>query len=297
MFFSKIKESFSNKINNIFGNNKELNEIIDDIEETLIFSDVGAETAMNICDSLRKKMKNEADKSENNIKECLRGELINIIMQGEEDSEEKTDYIHSNKKCIMVVGVNGVGKTTSIAKLANIYLKEGKKILLVAGDTFRAGAIEQLNVWADRLGVECVSGQDGADPSSVMFDGTKRFSEGDYDIVICDTAGRLHNKSNLMQELEKMKRTISKNVSEENIEVYMVLDSTTGQNGVMQAKAFYETTDIDGIILTKLDSTSKGGVVFSIVNELHIPIKYIGTGETVDDIEKFNPRDFVESII
>ena len=296
MFFSKIKESFNNKISNIFSSNKELDEIIDDIEETLIFSDVGAETSIRICNNLRKRIKGEKDKSEENIKKTLREELINIISENVEETD-KTSYISSDKKCIMVVGVNGVGKTTSIAKLANLYKQEGRKVLLVAGDTFRAGAIEQLKVWADRLQVDCVIGRENSDPSSVMFDGTKKFVEENYDVVICDTAGRLHNKANLMQELDKMKRTVSKNIPKEDIEIYMVLDGTTGQNGVAQAKAFYETTNIDGIILTKLDSTSKGGVVFSIINELHIPIKYIGTGETASDIQKFNPREFVESIV
>lgn len=292
MFFTKIKETFSNKINNIFGSNKEINEIIDEIEEVLVCADIGIETSMEICDNLRKRAKIEKDKSEENIKNMLREEMINIL-----DIENEKEETKSEKKCILVVGVNGVGKTTSIAKLANMYKNQGKKVLLVAGDTFRAGAIEQLKIWADRLDVTCIEGKEGADPSSVMFEGAKTFKESDYDIVICDTAGRLHNKKNLMDELDKMKRTIEKNIDGDMIEVYMVLDSTTGQNGISQVKSFYERTSIDGLILTKLDSTAKGGVVFSILKELNIPIKYIGTGEKAEDISVFNAKEFVESII
>ncbi|MDD2628346.1 MAG: signal recognition particle-docking protein FtsY, partial [Clostridia bacterium] len=220
-------------------------------------------------------------------------ELIQMVKKPEVGQKN----IEFDKKCILVVGVNGVGKTTSIAKLAGMYKRYGKKIILVAGDTFRAGAVEQLQIWAERLKVPCVIGKEGADPSSVMFEGSKEFIENNYDIIICDTAGRLHNKKNLMDELDKMKRTIEKNIPAKNIEVYMVLDSTTGQNGVAQVKSFYEKTSIDGIILTKLDSTSKGGVVFSILNELQIPIKYIGTGEKIEDIKKFNAEEFVDGII
>lgn len=293
MFFSKIKESFSNTINNIFNSNKEIDEIIDEIEETLVCADIGIETSMEICDNLRKRIKGEKDKSEENVKKALREEMINILSVDNNENEEN----NTDKKCILVVGVNGVGKTTSIAKIANRYKNQGKKVLLVAGDTFRAGAVEQLKVWAERLGIECITGREHADPSSVMFDGSKEFINSNYDILICDTAGRLHNKKNLMDELDKMKRTIEKNIDSDKIEVYMVLDSTTGQNGISQVKSFYERTSIDGIVLTKLDSTSKGGVVFSILKELNIPIKYIGTGEKVEDISVFNAKEFVESII
>lgn len=292
MFFTKIKESLSSKINNIFGSNKELDEIIDEIEEVLVCADIGIETSMEICDNIRKRMKSEKDKTEENIKNILREEMVNIL-----NIESKEEQKDNEKKCILVVGVNGVGKTTSIAKLANMYINQGKKVLLVAGDTFRAGAIEQLKIWSNRLGVDCVEGKEGADPSSVMFEGSKKFQESDYDILICDTAGRLHNKKNLMDELDKMKRTIEKNIDKEFIQVYMVLDSTTGQNGISQVKSFYERTSIDGLILTKLDSTSKGGVVFSILKELNIPIKYIGTGEKAEDISVFDAKEFVESII
>ena len=178
-----------------------------------------------------------------------------------------------------------------------MYKKQGKKILLAAADTFRAGAIDQLEVWANRVGVDIVLGKPMQDPSSVIYDATKKFESSDYDLLICDTAGRLHNKKNLMDELSKMKRILDKNLKDIKKEVLMVLDATTGQNGAIQAKSFFDKTNVDGIILTKLDSTAKGGVVFSIVNDLNIPIKYIGTGETIDDIEKFDAKEFVDAIV
>lgn len=292
--FEKIKEGFSKKLSSIFNSKKGLNEIIDDIEETLILSDIGAPVAMRICSELRKKVKGFKEYTEDNIKEALRTELINIV-----DSSNNSNIkdVFDDKKVILVVGVNGVGKTTSIAKIANMYKENSKRVLLCAADTFRAGAVEQLEVWADRLGVECIKGVDKADPSSVVFDATKKFSTSSHDILICDTAGRLHNKKHLMEELEKIKRTIEKNMESKNIEVLMVIDSSTGQNAVSQVKAFYEITSIDGVILTKMDSTSKGGVVFSIIDELKVPIKYIGTGEKMSDIEVFDSKKFVDEII
>ncbi len=292
--FEKIKEGFSKKINSIFNSKKELNEIIDEIEETLILSDIGAEVAIRICENLKKEVKGFKEYNEKNIKEVLKAELIRII-----DSSNNSDIkeIVGDKKVILVVGVNGVGKTTSIAKIANTYKKQGKNVLLCAADTFRAGAVEQLQVWADRIGAQCIKGESQADPSSVVFDATKRFAISSDDILICDTAGRLQNKKHLMEELEKIKRTIEKNIDSKNIEVLMVLDSSTGQNAVSQVKTFYEATSIDGVILTKMDSTSKGGVVFSIIDELKVPIKYIGTGEKIEDIEIFDSKKFVDEII
>jgi fused signal recognition particle receptor len=189
------------------------------------------------------------------------------------------------------------GKTTSIGKIANYYTNSGKRVLLAAADTFRAGAIEQLDIWAKRSNVNIVLGKEFQDPSSVIFDATKLFKNSDFDLLICDTAGRLHNKKNLMDELEKIKRTIDKNLDNVQIDVYIVLDATTGQNAISQVKSFKEKTNVNGIILTKLDSTSKGGVVFSIVDELNIPIKFIGIGEGIDDIEVFNSEKFIEGII
>lgn len=300
MFFSKIKENLKKtkeaidiKISNVFANNKDIDEIMDDLEETLILSDIGVETSMKICNNVRDNLKKQIDKSEDAIKKLLKQEMKNILAV----SNNTNIFDNNEKQVIMVVGVNGVGKTTSIAKLSNLLKKEGKKVLLVAADTFRAGAVEQLDVWAKRIGIDIYMGEENAEPASVIYDATKKFKEGNYDILICDTAGRLHNKKNLMDELEKMNRVLTKNLPDITKNVIMVLDATTGGNGVSQIKSFFKSTNVNGIILTKLDSTAKGGVVFSIVSELNIPILYVGTGETVDDIEKFNIEDFVEAII
>lgn len=300
MFFSKLKENLKKtkdaidiKISNVFANNKDIDEIMDDLEETLILSDIGVETSMKICNNVRDNLKKQIDKSEDAIKKLLKQEMKNILAVS-----NNTNILDNNEKqVIMVVGVNGVGKTTSIAKLSNLLKKEGKKVLLVAADTFRAGAVEQLDVWAKRIGIDIYMGEENAEPASVIYDATKKFKEGNYDILICDTAGRLHNKKNLMDELEKMNRVLTKNLPDITKNVIMVLDATTGGNGVSQIKSFFKSTNVNGIILTKLDSTAKGGVVFSIVSELNIPILYVGTGETVNDIEKFNIEDFVEAII
>lgn len=300
MFFSKLKENLKKtkdaidiKISNVFANNKDIDEIMDELEETLILSDIGVETSMKICNNVRDNLKKQVDKSEDAIKKLLKQEMKNILAVS-----NNTNILDNNaKQVIMVVGVNGVGKTTSIAKLSNLLKKEGKKVLLVAADTFRAGAVEQLDVWAKRIGIDIYMGEENAEPASVIYDATKKFKDGNYDILICDTAGRLHNKKNLMDELEKMNRVLTKNLPDITKNVIMVLDATTGGNGVSQIKSFFKSTNVNGIILTKLDSTAKGGVVFSIVSELNIPILYVGTGETVDDIEKFNIEDFVEAII
>ena len=303
MFLDKLKENLKKtkdalnvKMSNIFADKKDIEEIIDEIEESLILSDVGYETSTKICTKLREDLKKQVEKDENAIKTLLRKEMTDILLS---DEINKIDSIElKEKQVILVVGVNGVGKTTSIGKLTKLYTKAGKKVLLAAADTFRAGAIEQLEVWANRNNVDICTGKEMQDPSSVIFDATKKFSQGDYDVLICDTAGRLHNKKNLMDELEKMKKIIDKNSSEDvHKETIMVLDATTGQNGAIQAKLFLEKTDVNGIFLTKLDSTSKGGVVFSIVDELKIPVKYIGVGEKIDDIEKFDAKSFVEAII
>ena len=293
MIFSKIKEAFTNKFNEIFRSNEEVEDILDEIEELLILSDVGMKTTSDICSSLRKKLAKEHDTSKENVIKLLKEEMVNSL----EFEHEINETFGQDKNVILVVGVNGVGKTTSIAKLSNIYKKQGKNVLLAAADTFRAGAIEQLELWADVAGVECVSGKAGQDPSSVVFDASKTFATSNHDVLICDTAGSLHNKKNLMDEIEKIKRTVDKNLPNIHIEVLMVIDATTGQNAVEQAKAFYDRTSVDGIILTKLDSSAKGGVVFGIINELKIPIKYIGIGEKIDDIKEFNSKDFVDSII
>ena len=300
MFFSKIKENLKKtkenldiKISNVFASKKDIEEVIDDLEETLILSDIGVNTSTKICDNLREDLKKQTDKSEHAIKMLLKKQMEDILNKNSAYNDLEDD----EKKVLLIVGVNGVGKTTSIGKISNMYKKQGKKILLAAADTFRAGAIDQLEVWANRVGVDIVLGKPMQDPSSVIYDATKKFESSDYDLLICDTAGRLHNKKNLMDELSKMKRILDKNLKDIKKEVLMVLDATTGQNGAIQAKSFFDKTNVDGIILTKLDSTAKGGVVFSIVNDLNIPIKYIGTGETIDDIEKFDAKEFVDAIV
>lgn len=300
MFFSKLKDNLKKtkdaldiKISNVFANNKNIDEIIDEIEETLILSDIGVDTSIKICNNVRYNLKKQLDKSENAIKILLKEEMKKIL----EVSNTVDFFNNTEKQILMVVGVNGVGKTTSIAKLANLLNKSGKKVLLVAADTFRAGAVEQLDIWANRIGVDIFKGYENAEPASVIYDATKKFREENYDILICDTAGRLHNKKNLMDELEKMNRVLEKNLPDINKNVIMVLDATTGQNGVNQINSFFKSTNVNGIILTKLDSTAKGGVIFSIVSELNIPILYVGTGEQIDDIQKFSIEEFVEAII
>jgi len=300
MFFSKLKENLKKtkealdtKLSSVFNKNKEIDEIIDDIEEILILSDVGMNTSVKICDNLRIKMKSEKDKSEENLKNILKNEMVEILNKNNNGEVTNT----SEKQVILIVGVNGVGKTTSIGKLANLYKSQGKRVLLAGADTFRAGAIEQIDIWAKRADVNICLGKDGQDPASVVFDASKLFANSDFDILICDTAGRLHNKKNLMDELEKIKRTIDKNLPNILINVYIVVDSTTGQNATVQVKNFFERTSVNGIILTKLDSTAKGGIVLNIVDELGIPVKYIGVGEQIEDIEVFDSKKFVDSII
>jgi fused signal recognition particle receptor len=303
MFFSKLKDSLKKskesldiKLSNIFASNKDINEVIDEIEETLILSDVGVLTSTKICNNLRESLKRQIDKSENAIRNLLKEEMMNILTV---DNANTFDIADNSKQIILVVGVNGVGKTTTIGKLTNLYKKQGKKVLLAAADTFRAGAVEQLEIWAKRSNVDICVGQDMEDPASVVFDAVKKFKNGDYDILICDTAGRLHNKKNLMDELSKINKIIDKNIDLNEIkkDVLMILDATTGQNGAIQVKKFFETTNVDSLIITKLDSTSKGGVAFAIVDELKIPIKYVGVGEQIDDIEIFDSKSFVDSII
>jgi fused signal recognition particle receptor len=300
MFLSKLRENLKktkdaldSKLNSVFNKNKEIEEIIDDIEEILILSDVGMATSVKICNNLRNRMKSEKDKSEENLKIILKNEMVEIL-----NKNNNSEAINkSEKQVILVVGVNGVGKTTSIGKLAYLYKSQGKRVLLAAADTFRAGAIEQIDIWAKRADVNICLGKDGQDPASVVYDATKLFASSDFDVLICDTAGRLHNKKNLMDELEKIKRTIDKNLPNILINVYIVVDSTTGQNATIQVKNFFERTSVNGIILTKLDSTAKGGIVLNIVDELGIPVKYIGIGEQIEDIEVFDSKKFVDSII
>lgn len=290
--FKKTKEAIDTKFVDVFGKGKEIDEIIDEIEEVLILSDVGMNTSVKVCDALRVKSKVDKLKDEDQIKEALRYELEKVLERGAEENEDT-----NVKRVILVTGVNGVGKTTSIGKLAYKFKSEGKKVLVAAADTFRAGAVEQVEIWTNRANVDLIKGRENEEPASVIFDATKKMKAENYDILICDTAGRLHNKKNLMDELEKMKNIIERNLPEVHKDTYIVLDGTTGQNAMLQAKNFNERTNVNGIIITKLDGTAKGGVVFSITDELDIPVKYIGVGEQMEDLEEFNPKAFVESII
>ena len=290
---NKTKTSFEEKMNNVFSNFRKVDEeLLEELEEVLIMSDVGVETSLKIIDNLRTRIKREKIEDEERVKKALREEIKKIFDDVQENNEEK-----SKPSVILVVGVNGVGKTTSIGKIANRLRQDGKKVVIAAADTFRAAAVEQLEIWADRANCDIVKRKEGSDPASVVYDAIKVAKEKNADILICDTAGRLHNKKYLMDELEKIKKVIDKELPDSSKEVLMVLDATTGQNAISQVKAFKETVDINGIILTKLDGTAKGGAIIGIVSENNIPVKFIGVGEQIDDMEKFNSEDFVKALI
>lgn len=299
-FFSKLKEglsktkdSFSEKMNQVFSNFRKVDEeLLEELEEVLIMSDVGVETSCKIIDSLRKRIKLEKIEDEETVKKALKEEISKILEK--EDSKMK---LETKPSVILVVGVNGVGKTTSIGKVANLLKKQGKNVVIAAADTFRAAAVEQLEIWADRAGCTLVKKNEGSDPASVVFDAIKQTKEQNADVLICDTAGRLHNKKYLMDELIKIKKVIDKELPDSSKEILIVLDATTGQNAISQVKSFKEAVSINGIILTKLDGTAKGGAVIGIVSENDIPIKYVGVGEKIDDMEEFNVQDFVDAII
>ncbi len=287
----KTKDAISNKIDSIF--HKELDdEFFDDLEEILITSDLGYETSEEIIDRLRTKCKKERLKTCDEAKNALR-QVIEEMMTSCDESTTEDEY----PKVVIVVGVNGVGKTTSIGKLANYYSNLGKKVVVVAGDTFRAAASAQLNVWANRADVKIVKQDEGADSASVVFDGISFAKAKGFDVVLVDTAGRLHNKVNLMEELSKVNRVATKNWEEAHFERYIVIDATTGQNAVNQVREFDSAIDLDGIVLTKLDGTAKGGIVVSICHEFEIPVKFVGVGEGIDDLVPFDAQEFVEGII
>ena len=289
----KTKQNINDKINNVFANFRKVDEeLLDELEEALIMSDIGIETSTKIISELRNRIKKENIQDEESIKTALREEMVKLLDVG----ENKLD-LSTSPAVILVVGVNGVGKTTSIGKIANNLRKSGKKVVIAAADTFRAAAVEQIEIWADRANCELVKRPEGSDPASVVFDAIQVAKEQHADVLICDTAGRLHNKKNLMDELGKINKVINRELPDASKETLLVLDGTTGQNAIMQVKAFKETTDITGIVLTKLDGTAKGGVVLGIVAENKIPVKYIGIGEQIDDMEVFNSEDFVEAII
>lgn len=290
---NKTKTSFDEKMNGIFSNFRKVDEeLLEELEEALIMSDVGANTSVAIINNLRERVKKDNLKDAEEVKQALREEIQAIF-----DKTDKKLNLETKPSVILVVGVNGVGKTTSIGKIANRLRKGGKKVVVAAADTFRAAAVEQLEIWANRAGCEIVKREEGVDPASVVYDAIKITKEKNADVLICDTAGRLHNKKYLMDELVKIKKVIDKELPDASEEVLMVLDATTGQNAIMQVQAFKETVDITGIILTKLDGTAKGGAVIGIVNENQVPVKFIGVGEQIDDMEIFNSEDFVKALI
>ena len=290
---SKTKTSINEKINDVFSTFRKVDEeLLEELEEALIMSDVGMETSEKIISQLRDKIKKERIEDGEKVKKALK-EIIKDIL----DSVDSSLHLETKPAVILVVGVNGVGKTTSIGKIANRLKQDGKKVVIAAADTFRAAAVEQLEIWANRAGCEMVKRKEGSDPASVVYDAIKITKERNADVLICDTAGRLHNKKYLMDELIKIKKVIDRELPESSQEVLMVLDATTGQNAILQVKAFKETVDINGLILTKLDGTAKGGAVIGIVSENQMPIKFIGVGEQIDDMEKFNSSDFVEALI
>ncbi len=290
---SKTKNSFDEKMNNIFSTFRKVDEeLLDELEEVLIMSDIGMDTSVKIIENLRLRIKKEKIEDSENVKQALREEISKIL-----DIDNKELKLQTKPSVILVVGVNGVGKTTSIGKIANRLKKDGKKVILAAADTFRAAAVEQLDIWAKRANCEIVKKDEGSDPASVVFDAIKVAKEENADILICDTAGRLHNKKYLMDELYKIQKVIEKELPQADKEVLLVLDATTGQNAIAQVKAFKETAPITGLVLTKLDGTAKGGVVIGIVNENKIPVKFIGVGEQIEDMEIFNSEDFAKAII
>ena len=290
---NKTKTSFDEKINNVFKNFRKVDEeFLDELEEVLIMSDIGMDTSIKIISSLRERIKKEKIQDEEEVKQALREEMQKIL-----DGADKELHLNTKPSVILVVGVNGVGKTTSIGKMANRLAKDGKKVVVAAADTFRAAAVEQLEIWAKRAGADIVKRDEGVDPASVVFDAIKKTRENGADVLIVDTAGRLHNKKYLMDELNKIQKVINKEMPEADKEVLLVIDGTTGQNAISQVKAFKQETDITGIVLTKLDGTAKGGVVIGIVEENKIPVKFIGVGEQIDDMEIFNSEDFVKAII
>lgn len=290
----KSRSNFSTKLNALAARYREINEdYFDELEEILIEADIGVKIVMEIIEETKKEVRLEKIKTTTDINETLVDKMFVYYAKGGEEMDTEIKMNENGPTVILMVGVNGVGKTTSIAKLAYRFKNEGKKVLLVAGDTFRAGAVEQLDVWASRLGVEIVKGNDKEDPSSVYYRGVNKAKEDGYDVVICDSAGRLQTKTNLMDELSKMRRVLSKEVEGAPHEVMLVIDATTGQNGVIQASSFAKATGVDSIILTKMDSTSKGGIILSIREELGIPVKYIGLGEKLDDLEEFDLEEYI----
>lgn len=297
-FFKRLKEGLSKTRNSIvdsfssvFGASHIDDDFYEELEETFIMADMGYETTEKVIENLKERVKEARIKEPAACKELI----INIIRDQMMVDESAYDF-EKKKSVILVIGVNGVGKTTTIGKLAAQYKKSGKKVLIAAADTFRAAAIDQLKTWADRAGVEMISHNEGADPAAVVYDAVSAAKARNTDILLIDTAGRLHNKKNLMDELAKMRRIISRDFPDANVESLIVLDGTTGQNALEQARQFSNVTEIDGIVITKLDGTAKGGIAIAIQAELNVPVKFIGIGEKIDDLQRFDPSAYVEAL-
>ena len=289
---TKTRDGLTDKINEVLKIAITIDEdLYEELEEILITSDVGMDTTIDIIERLRTKIRKEKINDPQEVKPALKAVIRDILLDGSYEDDE------AEKRVLLVIGVNGVGKTTSIGKIAAKNKADGKKVLLAAADTFRAAAIDQLEVWSKRADVDIVKHQEGSDPAAVVFDAIEATKARNVDLLICDTAGRLHNKKNLMNELEKINRVIDRELDGYKKETLLVLDATTGQNAVIQAKQFMEVCPIDGIILTKLDGTAKGGVVISIKQSLNIPVRYIGVGEGVEDLQKFDAESFAEALI
>lgn len=288
----KTRKEFISQLSNLSRKYKNIDDdYFEELEDILIMADIGINTVMKFVDKLKLRVKSEKIVDSNYLKDIIVDELF--IMYVEDNViDSKIHFSENGPTVVLFVGVNGVGKTTTIGKMASMFIKEGKKVMLVAGDTFRAGAIEQIEEWGDRIGADVVK-SDSKDPSAVMYDALDKAKEEDYDIVLIDTAGRLQNKDNLMRELEKVNRVIKKIIPDAPHETLLVIDATTGQNGIVQAKSFKEITDITGIVLTKLDGTAKGGIVLAIKEEVNIPVKYVGLGEGENDLEKFDIEKYI----
>lgn len=289
----KSSHGFSNKINELAARYRQIDEdYFEELENILIMSDVGVSMVMKIVDEIKKEVRIENITDPKEINDIIVDKMF-VIYANDSYMTTKINYNPDGLTVILMVGVNGAGKTTTIAKLAHQMKAEGKTVVLAAGDTFRAGAIDQLEVWADRLGVTIVKGREGGDPSAVIFDAVKKAKELHADVLICDTAGRLQNKVNLMNELEKTNRVIKREIPDGPHETLLVIDATTGQNGVSQAQEFSKITDVTGIVLTKMDGTAKGGIVLSIKDQLNIPVKFIGLGEGIDDLQEFDLEQYI----
>lgn len=289
----KTRKTFGQRLNELFANFRSVDEdFFEELEETLIGADVGFDTSLKITEALRQEVKLRNVKKPAQVQNTIIEKMVDLYEEAGINENNAINLQPNGLTVILFVGVNGVGKTTSIGKLAHQYKLEGKKVLMAAADTFRAGAIDQLVVWGERAGVEVVRGNAGGDPAAVVFDAVERAKAEQADVLLVDTAGRLQNKVNLMKELEKIKRVIQREIPDAPHEVLLVVDATTGQNAMTQAKQFKETTDVTGLVLTKLDGTAKGGIVIAIRNELHLPVKLVGLGEGINDLEPFNANDF-----